>query len=71
MAESIQERMQFLPDVEASNEIRTLLQAQREATDAMAAKLDALGAKLNADAGVTDTDYAEDNATTVSGFITQ
>lgn len=71
MPESIRERLQaHNPRVEVA-ELRKLLEATqtdlaalRTAIFAITAKMDVLTAKLNADAGVTDTNYATNFAAT-------
>lgn len=71
MAESINQRLAKLADKADAKELRALLNAVlvdnaalRTSITAVTAKLDLLTAKLNADAGVTDTDYATNFAST-------
>jgi len=58
MAVSIKERTQYFPNVEYNVELRLLLEALVES-------METLSDKLDADAGVTDTDYAATLATIV------
>lgn len=58
MAESIRERLQtHSPRVEVA-ELRKLLEAAQADLAALRASIVAITAKLDADAGVTDTNYA-------------
>jgi len=70
---SIKERAAVFSDKREAKELRELLNAaltdiaaQRTAIVALTAKLDVLTAKLNADAGVTDTNYATNFASTIN-----
>lgn len=58
MAESIKHRMGALSGVKDSEELRKLMAAILVDISAIATALDVLGAKLNADTGVADTDYS-------------
>lgn len=73
MAESIQSRVVGFNDPHDEKNLRILLAAAqvdiaslRTKIIAMATKIDVLTAKLNADAGVTDTNYATDFASTLT-----
>ena len=73
MSESIKQRLAKLADKRDARELRALLDATqtdltnlRTAFVALTAKVDVLTAKLNADAGVTDTNYATDFASTLN-----
>lgn len=70
---SIKQRLNGISDKNNARELRALLNdaltdiaAQRTAIVALTAKLDVLTAKLNADAGVTDVNYATDFASTIN-----
>lgn len=72
MSESIKERIQTKAPAYSAYDHRLLLEAAltdltalRAAFVALTAKLDVLTAKLNADAGVTDTNYATNFASTL------
>lgn len=74
---SIKRRTNALVNVGDSRELKQLLDATRSdlyalATDvaAIAAALDTLATKLNADAGVTDTDYDTTNAAGLTSSTT-
>lgn len=71
MPASINQRTSKLSDKQQAREHKALLDAAlvdnaalRTAVTAITAKLDVLAAKLNADAGVTDTNYATNFAAT-------
>jgi len=71
MAESINQRLAKLSEKSDARELRAILQGVleentvlRTSITSITSKLDALGAKLNADSGVNDTDYDEDFAAT-------
>lgn len=54
-AESVKQRMSSMTSQKDNDQLRILLQAQY---DALVAVIAQMGAKLDADAGVTDTNYA-------------
>lgn len=73
MAEKISSRLRIMTDKQESLNLTYLLNANqddlaalRAAVVALTAKLDVLTAKLNADAGVTDTNYATNFASTLN-----
>lgn len=71
MAESVKHRINAANlDQASERELRALLAASVDAIQNLAAKLDTLTAKLNADAGVNDTNYATDFASTTAAIIT-
>ena len=72
MTERISSRLMAMPDKQVAKNLRLLLEANqddltalRTAFVALTAKLDVLTAKLNADGGVTDTNYATNFASTL------
>lgn len=70
-AESTKQRLAATDlGTKADRELRKLLAAQTDAIQNLATKLDTLTAKLNADAGVTDVNYATDFVTTTAAIIT-
>lgn len=71
MAESVAVRInQAHLDQMSERELRKLLGAIVDGVQNLATKLDTLTAKLNADAGVTDTDYATNFVSTTAAIIT-
>ena len=73
MAEKISSRLMGFVNAHEEKNLRILLNAaqvdiaaQRTAIVAINAKLDVLTAKLNADAGVTDANYATNFASTLN-----
>lgn len=73
MAEKISSRLMGYYDSTHERNLRILLNAaqvdiaaQRTAILALTAKLDVLTAKLNADSGVTDTNYATNFASAIN-----
>lgn len=71
MAESVKTRLSASKlDQLSERELRALLAATVDAIQNQATKLDTLTAKLNADAGVTDTDYATNFASTTAAIVT-
>jgi hypothetical protein len=70
-AESVTQRLGHTQlDRVSERQLRAIVAAQTDAIQNLATKLDTLTAKLNADAGVTDTNYATDFATTTAAIIT-
>ena len=67
--ESVATRVSALPDQMTAKELRPLLLAIVDAIQNLAAKTDTLTAKLNADGGVTDTNYATDFASTTAAIV--
>lgn len=71
MAESLAQRLSAAKlDQMSERELRAALAALVNAVQNLATKMDTLGAKLNADATVTDTDYATNFVTTTAAIIT-
>lgn len=69
-AESVATRLgQMKIDQLSERQLRAVLAATVDAVQNLATKLDTLTAKLNADAGVTDTNYATDFASTTAAII--
>ena len=67
--ESVTARISALPDQMTAKELRPLLAAMVDAIQNLAAKNDTLTAKLNADGGVTDTNYATDFASSTAAIV--
>lgn len=65
-AESIKHRMNASPPEQAREDLRVLMQAQY---DALVAVIAQMGAKLDADATVTDTNYASTAAAAIATKI--
>lgn len=55
---SIKKRLQAMSNNKDAEELRQLIQAILVDLTALKSAVDAMATKLNADAGVTDTDYA-------------
>ena len=71
MAESVAVRInQARLDQMSERELRKLLGAIVDGVQNLATKMDTLTAKLNLDAGVTDTNYATDFVSTTAAIIT-
>lgn len=77
MSKSIKQRIKSTTEIAAQKDLKILLDAARAdsvalrtAFLALTAKLDVLTAKLNADAGVTDTNYAVNFASTLDPVAT-
>lgn len=70
-AESVAVRInQAHLDQLSERELRKLMGAMVDSIQNLATKIDVLTAKLNADATVTDTDYATNFASTTAAIIT-
>lgn len=66
-AESIKTRLNALPPEQSADNLRIITQAQY---DALVAVIAQITAKLDADAGVTDTNYAALSAAVIATKIT-
>lgn len=66
MAESVKQRMGALSNNGDAKELKKLIDCVQVDVTALATAVDVLAAKLNADAGVTDTDYSVANAAAVT-----
>lgn len=70
-AESVAVRInQTNLDQLSERQLRKLMGAMVDAIQNLATKCDTLTTKLNADAGVTDTNYATDFASTTAAIVT-
>lgn len=65
MAESISNRLNVIASNKDSRELKALLLAVLADNTRLATALDTLAVKLNADTGVTDEDYAANNAASI------
>lgn len=63
---SIKNRLPAMSNKSDTKELRPLLNAILTDMTAMKTAIDAMATKLNADAGVTDTDYASADALTLN-----
>lgn len=63
-------RLSALSNAKDERELRLLLGAVVDSIQNIATKLDTLTAKLNADGGVTDVNYATDFASTTAAIVT-